>query len=125
MTSRSIAGSLVAVVVGLGVLMYAGSRQKDWDTASKEQLAAAIATMPDYQGNDKWYYDLIEKYHPACYEECFAIEGGRRYSTKARFNGELYLDMMFSKIIDEARRIGNEKRMADLERLRPSVSIKF
>lgn len=107
-------GVLVLVVIAVAVY-FTMARQREDSRTAREQARELLIVVDGYT-QDRAYYDgLLDRAHPAAFEESYE-SGGRRRA--AKFDGPRYISMVFARMIREARQDGREDAAKSLDAAR-------
>lgn len=106
---------LLLVPLAIAVLVGLYRRESDKTEIKRVIAEKVFPVAPDYKENKAYLNSLLEQYHERAFYAAYRInleQSGRRPSVKGDFNGDLYLQSLFSNMTAHAARTGR----ADLAR---------
>ncbi len=114
-----VVGIVLALVVGVGVVMYKFSARDEYGHEIHDQIATYLQDLPDYGTHEALYIEWFENSHEEAFDNNYTL-GGRRSS--GRLDGDAYLDELFEKMSTAAFIAGYKDQAKHLEELRKEVS---
>lgn len=113
MDSRSIGGTVVALVIAAGLVGYQFHKKDKTNEEYRQKLHAFVAECDCYDASREYLDGLCDQAHDKAFQDAYRM-GGRRTSTK--FDADQYVDEAMTFILEQARKDGRKEVVASLER---------
>jgi hypothetical protein len=110
----------ITLVIVLALVGYRFMKKDDRAEEVRQQIMTHLEDLPDFETHALLYTTWFDTYHDTTFEQHFQM-GGRR--TPARFDGDEYIQDLFTAMIGEARAAGYEEQADRLRELRDSLYI--
>lgn len=116
-------GSLIAVCVLIGGLIFANMQKDDERVQLHDEMLEQLESLPDYATHGSLYNQWLDQHHDVCFDSNYSIEhkGGRFGRTQTAFDSNGYLNDLFEAMASSAKAAGYEEQAAQLGFLREGM----
>ena len=115
---QKLAGIVIALLIGSGVVWMKYSDKGNSSAEVREAMLAIIASAPDYAEHQPYYQTLLDRHHELLFDEHYKM-GGRRSS--GSFDAQQYAETLFQAMANDAKREGHEAEAGFLQVMHDSI----